>query len=64
MGPTAVLNIFVNRGGGGCEYKILDNQKHPHAKGGLAGNRTLESLYDLLTPQRTNHFIRINSMPL
>ncbi|UYQ92075.1 DUF1080 domain-containing protein [Chitinophaga horti] len=32
----------------GLEFQILDNDKHPDAKLGAAGNRTLGSLYDLI----------------
>lgn len=32
----------------GCEYQILDDQQHPDAKMGVAGNRTVGSLYDLI----------------
>lgn len=36
----------------GLEYQILDDAKHPDAKLGRDGNRTLASLYDLITSDR------------
>ncbi len=41
----------LNRGAGsaiGLEYQILDDVNHPDAKNGIAGNRTMSSLYDLI----------------
>lgn len=45
------VNPDLNKGEGsaiGCEFQILDDDKHPDAKLGVKGNRTLGSLYDLI----------------
>ena len=55
-GANSGIKYFVdcslNKGTGsaiGCEFQILDDKKHPDAKKGVKGNRTLGSLYDLIT---------------
>lgn len=35
----------------GCEFQILDDEKHHDAKMGVNGNRTVASLYDLITAE-------------
>jgi len=54
-GANSGIKYFVdpdlNTGEGsaiGCEFQLLDDEKHPDAKMGVAGNRTLASLYDLI----------------
>ncbi len=45
------VNPEMNKGAGsaiGCEFQILDDDKHPDAKLGVKGNRKLGSLYDLI----------------
>ena len=45
------VNTELNKGAGssiGPEFQILDDEKHPDAKLGRNGNRTIGSLYDLI----------------
>ncbi|MEL6140747.1 MAG: DUF1080 domain-containing protein [Bacteroidota bacterium] len=54
-GANSGVKYFVdpklNKGAGsaiGLEFQILDDQRHPDAKKGVNGNRTVGSLYDLI----------------
>lgn len=41
----------------GLEFQLLDNDNHPDAKNGIAGNRTLGSLYDLITAEVPERYV-------
>ena len=50
-GVKYFVDTNLNKGEGsaiGGEFQILDDKRHPDAKLGVAGNRTLGSLYDLI----------------
>jgi len=51
-GVKYYVDPSINQGPGssiGLEYQVLDDKKHPDAKKGVNGNRTVASLYDLIT---------------
>jgi hypothetical protein len=55
-GANSGIKYFVDptllKGDGsaiGLEFQLLDDERHPDAKMGASGNRTLGSLYDLIT---------------
>jgi len=50
--------IGNNGPGLGLEYQLLDDEKHPDAKMGIDGNRTLGSLYDLIKADKDNRFVK------
>ncbi|KEO75786.1 3-keto-disaccharide hydrolase [Anditalea andensis] len=62
-GANSGVKYFVtltegNKGSAiGLEYQILDDDRHPDAKMGRDGNRTLASLYDLITAKKSNRFV-------
>ncbi len=62
-GANSGIKYFVdtnlNKGEGsaiGCEFQILDDRRHPDAKLGVEGNRTLGSLYDLIPAPKDKPF--------
>lgn len=65
-GANSGVKYFVNenfdsggKSGIGLEYQILDDERHPDAKQGAVGNRTLASLYDLIPSEKlTTRFQR------
>jgi hypothetical protein len=59
VGANSGVKYFVNESHDskglsaiGLEYQILDDEKHPDAKAGVVGNRTLASLYDLIPSEK------------
>ena len=53
------VNPDLNKGAGsaiGCEFQILDDEKHPDAKLGVKGNRQVGSLYDLIPAPQDKPF--------
>lgn len=63
-GANSGVKYFVTESEGnkgsaiGLEYQVLDDSTHPDAKLGRDGNRTLASLYDLLTANKNPRFLK------
>ncbi len=58
-GANSGVKYFVNeafdsggKSGIGLEFQVLDDERHPDAKQGVVGNRTLGSLYDLIPSEK------------
>ena len=57
-GANSGLKYFINPGAYkeptiGCEFQVLDDDLHPDAKLGTNGNRTVGSLYDVITADKS-----------
>jgi hypothetical protein len=64
-GANSGVKYFVNeelnskgKSGLGLEYQVLDDAKHPDAKMGVVGNRTLASLYDLIPAEKPGNSVK------
>ncbi|MEO5603256.1 MAG: DUF1080 domain-containing protein [Cyclobacteriaceae bacterium] len=63
-GANSGVKYFVTESEGnagsaiGLEYQVLDDEKHPDAKEGVVGNRTMASLYDLIPAVRIQRGMR------
>lgn len=61
-GANSGIKYFITEAYGsdksaiGLEYQLLDDKKHPDAKNGVKGNRTLASLYDLIPAKPEKKF--------
>jgi len=59
-GANSGVKYFTGNGGPtiGLEYQVLDDKKHPDAKMGVVGNRTMGSLYDLIPADKQERFTK------
>jgi hypothetical protein len=64
-GANSGVKYFVDqkfnsngKSGIGCEFQVLDDAKHPDAKKGKDGNRTIASLYDVITSQKPANAVK------
>lgn len=54
--PMTVPADYIKKGSAiGLEFQVLDDAKHPDAKMGAGGNRTIGSLYDLIPADKTGY---------
>lgn len=62
-GANSGIKYFIEEqpgknSGFGPEYQVLDDEKHPDAKNGVVGNRTLASLYDLIPAEKPRNSLK------
>lgn len=59
-GANSGVKYYTGNGGPsiGLEYQVLDDKKHPDAKAGIEGNRTMASLYDLIKANKQERFTK------
>ncbi|MFY9152931.1 MAG: DUF1080 domain-containing protein [Prolixibacteraceae bacterium] len=59
-GANSGVKYFTGNGGPsiGLEYQVLDDKRHPDAKMGVVGNRTMGSLYDLIPADKQERFTK------
>lgn len=59
-GANSGVKYCTGNGGSsiGLEYQVLDDKKHPDAKMGVVGNRTMASLYDLIPADKQERFTK------
>lgn len=62
-GANSGIKYFIEelperKSGFGPEYQVLDDEKHPDAKNGAVGNRTLASLYDLIPAEKPKNSLK------
>ncbi|MHA4741613.1 3-keto-disaccharide hydrolase [Dyadobacter sp. MSC1_007] len=64
-GANSGVKYFVDqkfnssgKSGIGCEYQVLDDEKHPDAKMGKNGNRTIASFYDVIPADRPRNAVK------
>jgi hypothetical protein len=52
-GANSGIKYFIDgKTNVGCEYQVLDDLRHPDAKLGINGDRTLAGLYDMIPPKK------------
>ena len=59
-GANSGVKYFIGNGGPnvGCEYQVLDDERHPDAKLGENGDRKMSSLYDLIPSNKQPRFTK------